>query len=321
MTHIGYHASHEQFSPSHLLALAQQAEVAGFSLINCSDHFHPWSERQGHSGFSFTWLGAAMHACSLPFSVVCAPGYRYHPAVVAQAIATLGDMFPGRFSINLGSGEALNESITGEKWPTKSQRNDRLHECYQVIQKLLSGETVSYKGQVVVEDARIYSRPATPPALNGAAVTKQTAAWMGSWVDGLITVYRPLTELQEVIDAFRKNGGAAKPISVKVQISYARDLRVAEEGALDQWRTNVLPSNLLAGLSKVHEFDAAAESVTLGDVKTMVEVSNNAEQFVELIQSIKSLHVNNIIIHNVNRDQETFIEDFSKFVLPRLKES
>src|SRR3712207_2156707 len=107
MTTIAYHASHEQFSPSHLLKLVAAAEQAGFDAIHSSDHFHPWSTRQGHSGFSFAWMGAAMNAVDLPFSQVCAPGQRYHPAIVAQAIATLAEMFPGRLSVELGTGEAI----------------------------------------------------------------------------------------------------------------------------------------------------------------------------------------------------------------------
>src|SRR4051812_21753318 len=119
---IGYHASHEQFSPSELLRYTRLAEEAGFSAINCSDHFNPWSKRQGQSGYSFAWLGAAMVNSSLPFGCVCTPGYRQHPAMVAQAMATLSEMFADRFYISLGSGEALNEAITGEKWPVKSER-------------------------------------------------------------------------------------------------------------------------------------------------------------------------------------------------------
>jgi coenzyme F420-dependent glucose-6-phosphate dehydrogenase len=116
---IGYHCSHEQWPPSKLLAHVQRAEQAAFDAAMCSDHFHPWLEDQGHSGFSWSWLGAAMQATTLSFGTVCAPGQRYHPAVVAQAAATLAEMFPGRFWLSVGSGEALNESITGEPWPPK----------------------------------------------------------------------------------------------------------------------------------------------------------------------------------------------------------
>src|SRR5438874_6590757 len=135
MSVIGYQASHEQFKPSQLLEWAILAEKAGFKAINSSDHFHPWSERQGQSGYAFAWLGAAMQATSLPFGVVCSPGQRNHPAIVAQAAATLNEMFPGRFWVALGSGEAINERITGEKWPAKPERNARLLECAQIIRR------------------------------------------------------------------------------------------------------------------------------------------------------------------------------------------
>jgi coenzyme F420-dependent glucose-6-phosphate dehydrogenase len=120
MAIIGYHASHEQFRPGDLLRYVQLAEQAGFGAAMCSDHFHPWSERQGQSGFAWAWLGAALEATSLSFGLVNAPGQRYHPAIIAQAAATLADMFPGRFWIAVGSGQALNEHITGERWPSKA---------------------------------------------------------------------------------------------------------------------------------------------------------------------------------------------------------
>src|SRR5690349_14422670 len=120
MAPICYHASHEQFAPSQLLRLAIAAEDAGFDGVHSSDHFHPWSVRQGQSGFSFSWIAAALQATTLPFSMVCAPGQRYHPAIVAQAISTLAELFPGRINFELGSGEAINEIITGEEWPSKT---------------------------------------------------------------------------------------------------------------------------------------------------------------------------------------------------------
>ncbi|HEX6419188.1 MAG TPA: LLM class flavin-dependent oxidoreductase, partial [Acidimicrobiales bacterium] len=123
---IGYHASHEQHPPSRLVADARHAEAAGFGAISSSDHFSPWSERQGESGFAWSWLGAAMQLTQVPFGVVNAPGQRYHPAIIAQAIATLGEMFPGRLWVAMGSGEASNEHITGERWPDKPTRNARL---------------------------------------------------------------------------------------------------------------------------------------------------------------------------------------------------
>src|SRR5688500_14952285 len=143
MALICYHASHEQFAPSHLLKLVVAAEAAGFDGIHSSDHFHPWGRAQGQSGFTFSWIGAALQATSLHFSMVCAPGQRYHPAIVAQAIATLAEMFPGRINFELGSGEAMNEAITGEEWPDKQTRNERLLQSVTIIRRLLKGEKVS----------------------------------------------------------------------------------------------------------------------------------------------------------------------------------
>ena len=142
MTKFGYHASHEQFKPSALLEYVKAAEKAGFTAALSSDHFHPWSVNQAESGYAWSWLGAAMEATNLPFGVVCAPGQRYHPAIIAQAAATLAQMFRDRFWVALGSGQALNEQITGERWLAKAERNQRLQECVDIIRALWAGETV-----------------------------------------------------------------------------------------------------------------------------------------------------------------------------------
>src|ERR1041384_4423806 len=157
MVEFGYHASHEQFSPRELLSYIQLAEKAGFTAAMSSDHFSPWSERQGESGFAWSFLGAALAATQLPFGVVNAPGQRYHPAIVAQAIATLAQMFPGRFWAALGSGEASNERVTGEGWPRKEVRDRRLVECVDVIRRLLRGEEVNHDGLVHVNRAKLWT--------------------------------------------------------------------------------------------------------------------------------------------------------------------
>src|SRR5215213_1568782 len=173
MALIGYHCSHEQFPPSELLSLVSLAHGAGFRHAMCSDHFHPWSERQGHSGFAWSWLGSALQATPLSFGTVCAPGQRYHPAVIAQAAATLAEIYPDRFWLAVGSGEAVNERITGAPWPPKSVRNARLREAADVMRALWAGETVTVRGHVATERARVYSRPEQPPLLFGAALTPE----------------------------------------------------------------------------------------------------------------------------------------------------
>jgi G6PDH family F420-dependent oxidoreductase len=185
---VGLHHSHEQIAPSELLKVAQTAEAAGFGAAMSSDHFSPWSARQGESGFAWSWLAAAMATTSLPFGVVNAPGQRYHPAIIAQAAATLCEMFPARLWIALGTGEASNEHITGDPWPDKPTRNARLRECADVMRALFAGEEVTHHGLVHVDRARLWTLPAEPPPLVGAAVSEPTARWLAGWADGLATI-------------------------------------------------------------------------------------------------------------------------------------
>ena len=313
---LGYQASHEQFSPSELLRYCKLAEEAGFTSINSSDHFHPWSKDQGQSGYSFAWLGAAMSQSKLPFGVVCTPGYRNHPAIVAQATATLNEMFPDRFWLALGSGEALNERITGEKYPVKAERNERLLECHQVIQRLLNGETVTHFGRVTVEHAKLYTLPAKKPLVIGAAVTKETAAWMGGWADAMITVHRPFSELKEVVEAFRNNGGEGKPVFLKVQLSYAKTEEEALMGAHHQWRNNIFHSTVLGDLWQVEQFDELGKFVQPDELKGMVRISADVQQHIDWIAKDMELGFERMILHNVNRQQELFIDVFGEKVLP-----
>src|SRR6188768_3448466 len=148
MTVVGFHASHEQLPPGRLLEAVKRAEAAGFDAAMCSDHFEPWSVRQGHSGYAWSWLGAALEATSFSLGVVTAPGQRYHPAIAAQKLATLAEMYPQRFWAALGSGEAINEHVTGDPWPPKEERDARLGESVDVIRRLLAGDEVSTDGRI-----------------------------------------------------------------------------------------------------------------------------------------------------------------------------
>jgi coenzyme F420-dependent glucose-6-phosphate dehydrogenase len=320
MAKIGYHVSHEQFKPSELLKYVQIAEQAGFTHALSSDHFHPWGEQQGQSGFAWSWLGAAMQATpALSYRIVNAPGERYHPAIIAQAAATLAEMFPDRFWLTVGSGQALNEHITGGKWLIKRARNARLKECVDIIRALWAGETVTHHGLVVVEDAKLYTRPQVAPLIIGAAITAETAEWLGSWADGLITVSHPIDKLKTIVEAFRRGGGAGKPMILKVQLSYDRTDEQARQGAYDQWRNNVFKSSVLAELKNVDQFDAIGQFVQPQELDTCVRISSNPEQYVEWIQQYIQLGFDEIILHNVNREQQRFIEEFGEQVLPTLK--
>jgi probable non-F420 flavinoid oxidoreductase len=318
MAIFGYHASHEQFPPSALLSWVQLAEKAGFQAAMCSDHFAPWSTAQGHSGFAWSWLGAALQATSLRFGCVNAPGQRYHPAIVAQAAATLAELFPGRFWVALGSGEALNEHITGAKWPVKQARNARLLECVQVIRALLAGETVSHQGLVTVDRARLWSRPASPPPLIGAAVSPETAAWVGGWADGLITVNQPADKLRRVIDAFRAGGGDGKPMNLQVHLAYAKDEAAALANAHQQWGSNLLDSALSWELELPEQFEAATRHVRPDDLRETVLISADPGQLTESLAAYAELGFDAIYLHEVGRDQRRFIDLAATQVLPAL---
>jgi coenzyme F420-dependent glucose-6-phosphate dehydrogenase len=318
MIKIGYHASHEQFAPSTLLAFVQLAQQAGFTAASCSDHFHPWSQHQGQSGFAWSWLGAAMQATNLSFGVVNAPGQRYHPAIIAQAAATLAEMFPERFWMAVGTGQALNEHITGDRWPPKADRNARLKECAEVIRALWNGETVNHKGLVTVEEATLYTRPVVKPLIIGAAVTPKTAEWVGGWADGLLTISQPKEVLQKVVDAFRRGGGTGKPMYLKVQLSYAQTEETARQGAYEQWRTNIFPNNMLTELRTPDQFDAAGQFVDLKEVDRMVRISANPDQHLDWLRQDLELGFERLMLHNVNLEQQRFIEDFGQTVLPAL---
>jgi probable non-F420 flavinoid oxidoreductase len=318
MTLIGYHASHEQYPPSTLLEYVRAADDAGFEGVLCADHFHPWLESNGHSGFAWSWLGAALQATSMPFGVVNAPGDRYHPAIIAQAAATLAEMFPGRFWMAVGSGEALNEHLTGNRWPPKAERNARLRECVDVIRALWGGETVTHDGLVTVEDARLYSRPTEAPRMLGAAVSEPTAPWVGEWADGLITTGRAREAMERMIEAFHRGGGEGKPIVVQHGLSWAPDESVALRTAHEQWRFSTLGGDVLWTLRMPEDFESASRFVTPADVANTIRVSSDPARHVEWIHEYIELGVSEVYCFNVGKNQREYMDAFGARVLPEL---
>ena len=318
MTRIGFHGSHEQISPRQLLADVQLAERAGFDMAMCSDHFAPWSVRQGHSGYTWSWLGAALATTGLDFGCVTAPGQRYHPAVHAQKIATLAQMFPGRVWAALGSGEALNEHITRDRWPAKEERTLRLEECVDVIRRLLKGEEVSTDGLVRVDRARLWDLPEEQPALIGPAVSVESAARVAAWADGLVTINQPLDRLREVVDAYRGAGGRG-PLALQVHLSWAPELAEAEAIAFDQWRSNVFSAPVTWDSDSPEAFDAMAEHVGMASVHAGVQISADLDEHIERLAELASLGFDDLYLHHVGQQQTRFIETFGERVLPALR--
>ncbi|GAA1832695.1 TIGR03885 family FMN-dependent LLM class oxidoreductase [Agromyces salentinus] len=318
MTIVGFHASHEQLPPSRLLQAVKHAEAAGFDAAMCSDHLEPWSIRQGHSGYAWSWLGAALEATSLPLGVVTAPGQRYHPAVAAQKLATLAEMYPNRFWAALGSGEAINEHVTGDPWPEKEERDARLVETVDVIRRLLAGEEVTADGLVRVDRARVWSLPDVPPPLLAAAVSTETAREAAAWADGVITVDQPRDALRDFVAAYRDAGGDG-PIAVQVHLSWATTDDEAIAIAHDQWRQSLVPAHLAWELDRPEDFDARTADATPDQVAGTLLASADTGRHLDHLAGIAELGVDRIFLHHVGTRQEGFIDAFGEHVLPQLK--
>ncbi|WP_246212970.1 TIGR03885 family FMN-dependent LLM class oxidoreductase [Streptomyces abyssomicinicus] len=310
--------SHEQFPPAEALQLLQAAQDAGFATGMCSDHFAPWSARQGHSGHAWAWLGAALASTGLAMGVVTAPGQRYHPAVLAQAAATLAQMYPGRLWVALGTGQALNEHVTAERWPSKEERTRRLEECVGVMRALLAGEEVSHDGLVRVDRARLWSLPERPPILLGAAVTPATARRVAAWADGLVTVNQPGDAHRETLAAYRDAGGRG-PAVLQAHLSWAPTRREALDAAHDQWREAALGSDVGWELPLPEHFEQAAAVLEPHRMEGPVVVSDDLGHHTEWLARQGSLGFDEVMLHQVGKEQQLrFVETFGSEVLPEL---
>lgn len=320
MVFIGFHSSHEQIPPSVLLDDVQRAEQAGFDGAMCSDHLAPWGLRQGHSGYAWSWLGAALERTRLSFGVVTAPGQRYHPVVLAQAMATLTEMYPGRFWAALGSGEAMNEHVTGDPWPAKDDRNARLAESASVMRRLLAGEEVSHDGHVTVHRARLWSLPDEPPPFFAAAVSAETAGWAASWADGLATVAQKPDALRKVVDAYRSGGGAG-PLTLQVHVSLAESDAAALAIARDQWRNGLVSPPRCWDIEQPEDFDAEVGEPDEQALRGAVLVEHDAARLADRVAELVRIGFDRVYLHHVGQDQTGFLAAAESGILPRLREA
>lgn len=318
MTTVGFHASHEQIPPSQLLADVQAAEQAGFDAAMCSDHFEPWSSRQGESGFTWSWLGAALATTNLSFGTVNAPGQRYHPAIIAQASATLTHMFPERFWMCLGTGQWMNEHITGDPWPSKDQRNQRLLECIDIIRRLHAGETVTHRGLVTVENAKLWTLPDTPPKLIQPAISIETAVMGARWgADGVATINQPLDHLRAMVDAYRDAGGDGQ-LFLQVHLSWAPTQDEAWAIARDQWRTNTFAAPANVDLT-ASQLEIVGEHVPDSAVGRAVLVDSDLGRLAARIREMVEIGFDRVYLHHVGQHQQPFIEAAAERLLPELR--
>lgn len=323
---LGYMASFEQFTPSDLLTWSQQAEANGFEGVSASDHFHPWTPQQGQSGFVWAWMGALGATTNLRFGTgVTPPGYRYHPAVLAQAAATLEAMFPGRFILGLGAGEALNEHITGGYWPEAAVRSEVLFEAIDVIRGLFGGKVFKHRGKHFnVESAKLYTMPQTPPPIVIATSGPINAQKTGKFADGILTVGAADEKLKLLMDRFEKGAkeagkdpaGMVKILQIKV--SYADSTEAAVDQAVKEWPNGGM-SFPKGDIRNPEDFEAMAKLVRPEHFKNRVLMSADLDEHVAQIQHYIDLGFKEIYIHNVGRNQAEFIDAYGKNVVPKLK--
>jgi coenzyme F420-dependent glucose-6-phosphate dehydrogenase len=315
---LGYAISSEEHAPNDLVRYARRAEEVGFSFALISDHYHPWIDRQGHSPFVWSVIGAIAHATErlrLGTGVTC-PTVRIHPAIIAQAAATAGAMMPGRFFLGVGSGENLNEHILGEVWPSTPTRLEMLAEAIEIIRQLWQGGTQSFEGTYfTVDRARVYTLTDEPPPILVAASGVQSAGLAGRLGEGLITT----SPERKVLQAFEEAGGRAKPRYGQVSVCWAHDESQARRTAHEWWPTAALKGELTQELPLPRHFEQAASLVREDDVAQAVVCGPDPERHVDAIKQFAEAGFDHVYIHQVGPDQEGFFRFYEREVLPRFR--
>ena len=316
MAQIGYAISSEEHLPNDIVRHAQLAEEAGFPYALISDHYHPWIDKQGHSPFVWSVIGGIAQATStlrLGTGVTC-PIVRIHPAIIAQAAATSAAMMPGRFFLGVGSGEALNEHILGDRWPETEVRLEMLEEAVEVIRLLWQGGVQSHHGKhYTVENARIYTLPEEPTEIMVAASGPNAGELAGRIGDGLIST----SPDKKVVQTFEGAGGAGKPRYAQATVCWAADEASARKTALELWPNSAIPGELGQELPQPAHFEQAAKLVTEDKVAESVVCGPDPEKHAQNLQTFIDAGFDHVYVHQVGPDQEGFIRFYQREILPR----
>jgi coenzyme F420-dependent glucose-6-phosphate dehydrogenase len=314
--HLGYSLSTEEHRPEDLVRFAQRAEAAGFEYASISDHFHPWIAAQGNSPFVWTVLGGLAQATTrlrIGTGVTC-PTVRYHPAIVAQAAATVASMMPGRFFLGVGTGEYLNEHIVGGRWPPYEMRAAMLEEAVEVIRRLWSGATVDHDGaHYTVENARLYTLPDELPPIVVAAGGPKAAALAGRIGDGLINFAAD----RKVVNGFQDSGGSG-PRYLQVNVCYAESEAEARKTAFRICPNVALQGELGNQLPTPTHYEQAVKLLTEDDVAQVIVCGPDPERHLEKIRAGLEAGYDHIHVYQVGADQEGFFRFYERDVLPRL---
>lgn len=315
---LGYTLSSEEFDAPTLVAQAERAERAGFAFASISDHFHPWIDAQGESPFVWGALGAISQRTErieLITGVTC-PTTRIHPAIVAQAAATAAQLLPGRFSLGVGSGENLNEHITGARWPGVVERQARLEEAIEVIRALWTGKLQSHRGtHFTVENARVYSLPEEPPPLLVAVAGESSVELAARAGDGLIGT----SPVADSVTQFRSEGGEGKPTYGQLHVCWAKDEAEAQELALKQWPNGAISGSYFLELPLPAHFEEAAEVLDTEDIAESVVCGPDPERHRAAIEEYVEAGYGHVYVHQIGPDQEGFFDFYEREILPSFR--
>lgn len=328
MLKIGWKAGPEQFPPRELLQYAVDAERAGFEFIDVSDHFNPWSP-EGQAPFTWTWLGAVSAQTSrieMGTGVTC-PILRYHPAIIAQAAATLSQLAPGRVHLGVGTGEALNEYAATGLWPGYDERQARLQEAIELIRTLWSGEEVTYEGEFYrTRKAKLFTPPAAPIPIYISALVPDSAAFAGKYGDGLYTVGGKQPQLYQQLlknfDSAAKEAGKKPDAMVKIielNVEYEDNLEEAIKNQQKYWAGTYVPALFNQKIYTPTDSAENGQIVGADAIKKAACVSSNPEDHVKFAKQYIELGFNYLAFHSARPDQSTFIQKFSRDVVARLR--
>jgi coenzyme F420-dependent glucose-6-phosphate dehydrogenase len=326
---LGYKASNEQFAPVELLEYGVLAEECGFDSVFVSDHLQPWRHDGGHAPFAMAWLaglGARTERITIGTSVLT-PTFRYHPAIVAQAFATLGCMYPGRVVLGMGSGESMNEVPLGVEWPDGKERFARFREAVKLIRELWSGERVSYEGEYYRTDkATIYDRPEQPVPIWLAASGPAATRFAGRQGDGYITTSGkdPALYTDTLLPAVREGAQAAGrdvadiDMMIEVKVSFDHDRGAAME-ATRFWGALGLTAEQKSGVEDPVEMQRLADGLSVEQTARRFIVSTDPDEHVEKIKTYLDLGFNHLVFHAPGPDQAKFLTLYGAEILPRLR--
>jgi G6PDH family F420-dependent oxidoreductase len=315
---VGYFLSSEEWGPQDQLAQARLAQEAGFDGLWISDHFHPWNHEQGHSGFVWSTIGAisqAVPGMEVTTAVTC-PTVRIHPGVIAQAAATSSLLLGGRFRLGLGSGEALNECIFGDRWPGADERLEMLEEAIEVIRLLWQGGVQSHRGRHYrVEHARVFDLPESPPAIIVSGFGEKAVDLAGRIGDGYCTVGPDA----DSVARFRSLAGAEKVVQGGLKVCWGEDAAAARRTAHRLWANDALPGELAQILPTPEHFEQASTLVTEETVTAEMPCGPDVEDHLRAIRKYEEAGFDEVYVNQIGPDQEGFFTAYRDEILPVLR--